>query len=118
MLHRLSSQIPALIAIAVLTACAALASVFFSGHPSRTMVPLVFAVLAIAVSVRFGALAGIGRSLIGAAVFASFLFPPLGTVRVEDAASRAELGWMVLAGISLSYLLAGRELPSDKKHPK
>ena len=118
MWRRLSSRVPTFIAVAVLTVCAGLASTLFAGHPSRRLVPLVFAVLAVAVSVRFGALAGIVSSLIGAAVFANFLFPPLGKLRVEDTAARTELGWMVLAGISLSYLLAGSKLPEDKKHPK
>ena len=118
MVRRFSRQLSSVVAVAALTICAALASVLFADRPSRTLVPLVFSVVVVAVSIRFGALAGIVSSLLGAGVFAGFLFPPFGKLRVEDAAARAEIGWMLLAGITLSYLLAGPALPADKKHPK
>ena len=107
-----------MVAIAVLSAAAGLACAMFAGRPSRTLVPLVFAVLAVAVSMRIGALAGIAGSLIGAALFASFLFPPIGRLHVEEAAARTELGWMLLAGVSLSYLLSAPAASDEKKQSK
>lgn len=90
----------------------------FVGRPSRTVVPFIFAALAIAVSARFGAAAGIGGTLLGAAVFAYFLFSPIGRIKVEDTAARAELGWMLLAGVSLSYLLASPGVSDHNKRLK
>ncbi len=81
------------------------------------LVPLAFVVLVVAAAVRFGALVGICGSLLGAAIFARYLFPPLGSLRVEDHVARANIGWMLLAGISLSYLFSAPDI-SNKRHPK
>ncbi len=95
-----------LLAVALLAATAGLASFGLSASPERRLVPAAFVVLVVGVALRFGALAGILGSLAGAVIFARWLYPPLGSLRVENAAARDHLGWMLLAGISLSYLLA------------
>jgi K+-sensing histidine kinase KdpD len=41
-------------------------------------------------------------------IFAYYLFPPLHSFEVENAAAKSNLGWMVLAGIVISYLLAAQ----------
>ena len=77
-----------------------------AGHPWKTVVPLVFCAVLLAVAVVFGARAGILGTLIATLVFAAVLFAPLGSFRVTNAAARANLGWMLLIGLSFSLLFA------------
>jgi K+-sensing histidine kinase KdpD len=115
MLRKFSQPISTLAGVALLACCALLTALFFAGRPTGPVVPLAFVILIVAVSVRFGALVGIAGSVIGAAIFAHYLFPPVGSLRVEGEVARANIGWMLLAGISLSYLFAGAGV-SDKHH--
>jgi hypothetical protein len=45
--------------------------------------------------------------VVAAVIFSFFLFEPLHKVRVQSDAARANIGWMLLAGVALSYLLTG-----------
>jgi K+-sensing histidine kinase KdpD len=105
-MSRSRHAISTLTVILLLAAVAALASVFFAAPATRNLVPVVFVVVIVLVALRFGALVGILGSLVGAVIFARWLYAPLGSLRVEDAVARDHLGWMLLAGVSLSYLLA------------
>jgi K+-sensing histidine kinase KdpD len=93
-------------------ACAAAAgvlSVFFKSSASRALLPLVCLVLIVVVAMRYGARAGIIGSVLATVVFAFSLFPPLGQFRIDDPTERANVVWMFLGGISLSYLLSSDE---------
>ncbi|HSM85437.1 MAG TPA: DUF4118 domain-containing protein [Candidatus Limnocylindrales bacterium] len=85
---------------------AVLASAIADGHSWRSTVPLAFTIVLLAVAVIFGARAGIFGSVLSALVFAGFLFTPLGSFRVVNDAARTNLGWMLLIGISFSFLFA------------
>ena len=117
MSNRFAEPIATISGVVFLATCALLGAVLFAGRPSRTAVPLAFLLLVVAGAVRFGAAVGIAGSLIGAAIFARFLFPPLNSLRIDAPAGRASIGWMLLAGISLSYLFA-RPDTSDKTQHK
>jgi len=95
---------------------AVLATVWFAAPATRNLVPVVFVVIVVLVALRFGALAGIVGSLVGAAIFAGWLYAPVGSLHVKDTGARDQIGWMVLAGISLSYLLAPKLSGRDHKH--
>ena len=73
---------------------------------SRSLVPLVCLVFIVIVAIRFGARSGIIGSILATIVFSFALFPPLGRLRVSDQTERANVVWMLLGGISLSYLLS------------
>jgi len=77
-----------------------------SGHPWKTVVPLAFCAVLLAVAFVFGTRAGILGTLIATLVFAAVLFAPLGSIRVTNAAARSNLGWMLLIGLSFSLLFA------------
>lgn len=68
--------------------------------------PLAFVVVVLAVALVFGAAAGILSSLLAALFFAIWLYQPLGNLAVQSAGARAAIGWMILVGTSLSFLLA------------
>jgi K+-sensing histidine kinase KdpD len=79
------------------------------GHTWDVSVPLVFVAILLVISVIFGARAGILGTIVAALVFAVFLFHPLGKLSVASDAARANLAWMLLLGISLSFLFAPQD---------
>jgi K+-sensing histidine kinase KdpD len=85
---------------------AAVLSWFFKSSASRAVIPLICLVFIVVVAVRFGARSGIIGSILATVVFCVALFPPVGAIRVADQTERANVVWMLLGGISLSYLLS------------
>jgi K+-sensing histidine kinase KdpD len=85
---------------------AGLAVAIFGRHPASGAIPIVFIAVVLLVALRFGTAVGILGSLAAAAVFAVFLFAPLGSLAVTDRAARSNLAWMLLAGTVISFLLA------------
>jgi K+-sensing histidine kinase KdpD len=92
---------------------AALLSWLFKSSTSRALVPLVCLVFIVLVAIRFGARSGIIGSILATVVFCFALFPPLGAIRVDNVTERANVVWMLLGGISLSYLLSSDEDEDD-----
>jgi K+-sensing histidine kinase KdpD len=87
-------------------ALAALMSIAFPTHSQRAVLPLLFIVVLIAISLRFGAAAAIIGGIAAAAVFALFLFAPFGSLRVSSPEAKTNLGWMLMIGIPASFFLA------------
>lgn len=85
---------------------AVLLSWVFKSSTNRALVPLVCLVFIVLVAIRYGARSGIIGSILATIVFCFALFPPLGNLRVRDQTERANVVWMLLGGISLSYLLS------------
>ncbi len=85
----------------------------FARHHAANWVPLAFILIVLVVAHWFGPGAGILSSLIAALVFATWLFAPVGDLSVQSAGARTSLGWMILAGTSLSFLLSP---PQEGKH--
>jgi len=85
---------------------AAVLSWFFKSSASRALIPLVCLVVIVLVAIRYGARSGIIGSILATIVFSFALFPPLGAVRIDDVTERTNVVWMLLGGISLSYLLS------------
>ena len=105
--------------IGVLLCCSAAfaASVGFRDYVSKSSLPLVFIAVVTVIALRFGSLAGILSSCASAAIFALFLFPPIGSLRIQDVQQRTNLGWFLVAGLSVSFLFANS--PSSKqRQPK
>jgi K+-sensing histidine kinase KdpD len=91
---------------------ASLVSVTFSHSNFRLFVPLGFAVILILLGSRFGLSVTVFGSVLAAMVFAYRLFPPLGSLRVDDPMARQNLAWMILASVACSFLL----FPPTKRH--
>jgi len=90
----------------ICTGAAAMMTAIFSDRSGREMLPLVFLAVITLVAVYFGVVAGVIGSLAAAVIFSIFLFPPLGSPIVNDISERANVGWMLLGGLALSYLFA------------
>ena len=71
----------------------------------RDLVPFAFLVVVLALGLAFGRTVGILGSMVSAAVFAHSLYQPLGSLRIADTGARSGVAWMLLAGVTLSYLL-------------
>lgn len=84
---------------------AGLLNLLFKNSASRALVPLVCLVLIVVAAMRYGARAGIVGSVLATLVCCLTLLP-VGRLRVTDSAERANIVWMFLGGISLSYLLS------------
>jgi K+-sensing histidine kinase KdpD len=82
------------------------ASMLAAGHSWQVWVPLAFCVVLLVIALLFGARAGVLGTLLAAVVFTLFLFHPLGSLRVADGPARANLGWMLLIGLTFSFLFA------------
>ncbi len=81
-------------------------SALAAGHPWQVWVPLGFSAVPLVIALLCGVRAGILGTLLAAGVFAFFLFSPVGSIHVASRAARANLGWMMLIGITSSLLFA------------
>lgn len=86
-------------------------------RPWRVFVPFVFVVIIVLLATRYGMAVSVLGSAATALIFAYFLFPPLRSFRVDDSVARANLAWMLLGSIALSFLLLDPK-NSDKIHRK
>jgi K+-sensing histidine kinase KdpD len=114
---RWMKKIRPLVGVLLCAVAALIASLVFEARPYRVFVPLGFVLVVLALAARYGMAVSVYGSLIAALIFARFLYHPIGSLRVDSEAARANLGWMVLGGIALSYLLlTPKELGPPKKH--
>lgn len=70
--------------------------------------PLAFVGFVLLVAYRFGRLTGVLGTVAEALIFAMSLFSPYGNLHVASPQARESLNWMLLGGISLSFLFPGR----------
>jgi len=84
---------------------ASVLTLLFHRSTLRGLLPLAFVVVLVLLSRHFGVSVSLTGSLTAAIIFALFLFPPIGSARVENEHARMNLGWMVLYAVTVSYLL-------------
>lgn len=103
---RLSVRANSVIGALLCGAGAGAASVVAASHQWRALVPLAFTIVLLIIALLFGSRAGILGTVLAATIFAMFLFQPLGSVSVMDNSARSNLAWMLLIGVSFSFLFA------------
>jgi hypothetical protein len=84
---------------------AAWAATLVKWQSAKEFIPIVFLVFVLALGMLFGRTVGILGSIVGALMFARSLYLPLGSFRIHDQGARSGVAWMLLAGVTLSYLL-------------
>jgi K+-sensing histidine kinase KdpD len=114
MLATMSQKLRATVAVLLVAGAAYLLAKVFVGHDVKVFLPLWFVAVLVALAVRFGIAVGVIGSLLSAAIFATTLFSPVGSLWISDHAARQNLAWMVLGGVALSFLFA----PSDSARRK
>jgi K+-sensing histidine kinase KdpD len=102
----LSTKADPIIGALLCGAGAGAATLVAANYNWRAFVPLAFTLVLLLISLVFGARAGIVGTLVAAAVFAAFLFPPLGSISVRDNGARSSIAWMLLIGFAFSFLFA------------
>lgn len=85
-------------------AASLLAILFWNSH-YQIVAPILFTVVVVVVAIRCGRLVGMLGTLFGAALFAIWLYPPFGSLRVSGQQARGSLHALLLGGLVLSYLL-------------
>jgi K+-sensing histidine kinase KdpD len=104
--HRhLRPYLKTLLGVLICAWSAALMSFIFQGRSSRFILPVVFLGIVFLVSNRYGVSAGLLGSAVAALIFATFLYAPVGSPLIADKTARSTLGWLVLGGLTISYLL-------------
>ena len=103
---RLISFLDTIIGILLCTSAAALLAALFASSSVKLALPLICLAVVLAVAARFGSATGILGSILSAVLLAYFVFSPVHSLRVTDAIARSNLGWLLLGGISLSFLFA------------
>ena len=89
-------------------------------HPRRELLPIFFIFIALVVALRLGSSAGVAGTLVAATVFA-YTFSPQGSLRIADVGLRQQLGWLIIGGVSLSFLFGsvpGAARPQVSREPE
>jgi K+-sensing histidine kinase KdpD len=94
-----------------------LALVFHRSQLELTL-PLISLAVVIAVAGRFGVATGVLGSVVSALLLAYFVYAPQHSLRVVSPDARANLSWLLLGGISLSFLFTPRHEVSEKNDNK
>ena len=94
-----------------------LALVFHRSRLELTL-PLISLAVVIAVAARFGVATGVLGSLVSALLLAYFVYAPQHSLRVVSPDARASLSWLLLGGISLSFLFTPRHEVSESNENK
>lgn len=96
---------------------AALLTFLFHKSAIRGFLPIAFIVVLVLLSRQFGLAVSLAGSLSAAIVFSLFLFPPVGSARVENDAARMNIAWMILGAVAVSYLLyPTNPMDNSRKH--
>ena len=89
----------------VLISCLALLiSALLYGSSAKFIAPTAFVAVIVLAARRFGTLTGVLGTLASALVFACFLYTPFGNAHIDSPAAREGIQWLLLGGISLSFL--------------
>jgi len=116
---RLITFLDTVIGTLLCTSAAALLAALFASSSVRLALPLICLAIVLAVAARFGATTGILSSLLSALVLAYFVFSPVHSLQVDNPIARSNLGWLLLGGISLSFLFGpGPAEVYRERHPR
>ena len=91
--------------------CASVALVLalvFDRSRVELVLPLICLAMVLAVAARFGVATGVLGSVASALLLAYFVYAPEGSLHVISSDARANLSWLLLGGISLSFLFTPR----------
>jgi integral membrane sensor domain MASE1 len=98
--------------------CASVALILalvFNQSRVELVLPLICLAMVLAVAARFGVATGVLGSVTSALLLAYFVYAPEGSLHVGSSDARASLSWLLLGGISLSFLFAPRREISTKE---
>ena len=77
----------------------------FRNSSIKSIMPILFLVVIVAVTMRFGTFAGRLGTVCCTLIFATLLFPPLNSLAVQSSDERSSLIWMLIVGVVVAELL-------------
>jgi K+-sensing histidine kinase KdpD len=101
--------------------CASVALVLalvFSKTRLEFALPLICLAVVLAVAARFGVATGVLGSIVSAFLFAYFVYSPEGSFHIASHDARANVSWLLLGGISLSFLFTPRREQVEPRQDK
>lgn len=114
---RITDHIPpslrTVVGVLLSTVAAFVTARVFVGRPSRVFIPLAFIAVLILLAKNYGVLVSVIGSAVTAIIFARFMYAPIGSLGIDNDVAKANLGWMILCAITISYLLFP---PTEIKH--
>lgn len=89
-------------------------------HQTRleVILPLVCLTVVVSVAARFGVATGVLGSIVSAMLLAYFVYAPQYSLRIVNHDARTSLSWLLLGGISLSFLFTPRRAEATKEQEK
>jgi integral membrane sensor domain MASE1 len=114
--HPIPPAMRTAVGVLLSTIAAFITALVFADRPSRIFIPFLFVVVLIWLSARYGVLVSVIGSALTALIFAKFMYSPVGSFSIESPAAKANLGWMILCAICISYLLFPPSNISNRKH--
>ncbi len=115
MIRRFNQPISLAMGTVLSAILAALLTFLFHHSTLRGILPIAFIVVLVLLSRQFGFGVSLAGSLSAAIIFALFLFPPLGSTRVENDAARMNIAWMILGAVAVSYLLYPNPMDNSRR---
>ncbi|HVH88803.1 MAG TPA: DUF4118 domain-containing protein [Terriglobales bacterium] len=99
--------------------CASVALVLalvFNQTRLEVALPLISLAAVLAVAARFGVATGVLGSVVSALLLAYFVYAPEGSFHVVSYDARANLSWLLIGGISLSFLFTPRRNAQPREY--
>lgn len=99
--------------------CASVAlflALVFNQSRMELVLPLVCLAMVVAMAARFGVATGVLGSLVSALLLAYFVYSPEHSLQIASPEARANISWLLLGGISLSFLFTPRRERPPKTH--
>jgi K+-sensing histidine kinase KdpD len=91
------------IGIAMCGIAAAALSLLMENVAAKPLLPLLFIIVLVAAALRYGVLSAVLGAVLATAIFAYFLFVPVGSFTVKKGEARNNLAWMLMVGIPAAY---------------
>lgn len=102
-------------AIGTLLCASLVLALVFSRTRLEFALPLVCLAVVLAVAARFGVATGVLGSVVSAVLFAYFVYSPEGSLHIASPDARANVSWLLLGGISLSFLFTPRRGTAEQR---
>jgi K+-sensing histidine kinase KdpD len=112
--HGLLTAVDTAIGTLLCASAALLLTLMFNQTRLEVALPLICMAVVVAVAARFGVATGVFGSLACALLLAYFVYAPEGSFHITDPHARGSISWLLLGGISLSFLFAPNRSRAEK----
>ena len=112
---RLLSVLDTAIGTLLCASVALILALVFNQARLQLALPLICMAVVLAVAARFGVATGVLGSMVSALLLAYFVYAPVHSLHIASSDARARISWLLLGGISLSFLFTPRHDESKQR---